>query len=99
MKITTWNIRHGGGSRIKEISQFCSENRDSDVLVITEFRNNKNKDLKITIMKKEKKVMTPKRKEIIKNLSITISKESKKVNGRNIKLIETLQKILDKAKP
>ena len=41
MKITTWNIRHGGGSRIKEISQFCSENRDSDVLVITEFRNNK----------------------------------------------------------
>jgi hypothetical protein len=48
-------------------------------------------------MKKEKKVMTPKRKEIIKNLSITISKESKKVNGRNIKLIETLHKILDKA--
>jgi len=42
--------------------------------------------------------MTPKRKEIIKNLSITISKESKKVNGRNIKLVETLQKILDKAK-
>ena len=50
-------------------------------------------------MKKEKKVITPKRKEIIKNLSITISKESKKVNGRNIKLIETLQKILDKTKP
>ena len=49
-------------------------------------------------MKKEKNVMTPKRQEIIKNLSITISKESKKVNGRNIKLIETLQKILDKAK-
>ncbi|MDA7730849.1 hypothetical protein N8867_01490 [Flavobacteriaceae bacterium] len=37
MKITTWNIRHGGGSRIKEISQFCNENMDSDVLVITEF--------------------------------------------------------------
>ena len=49
-------------------------------------------------MKKEKNLLTPKRKEIIKNLSITISKESKKVNGRNIKLIETLQKILDKAK-
>ena len=49
-------------------------------------------------MKKEKNVMTPKRKEIIKNLSITIAKESKKVNGRNIKLVETLQKILDKAK-
>ena len=50
-------------------------------------------------MKKEKKVITPKTKEIIKNLSITISKESKKVNGRNIKLIEILQKKLDKIKP
>ena len=49
-------------------------------------------------MKKEKNVMTPKRKEIIKNISITILKESKKVKGRNIKLIETLNKILDKAK-
>jgi hypothetical protein len=49
-------------------------------------------------MKKEKNMMTPKRKEIIKNISITISKESKKVKGRNIKLIETLNKILDKAK-
>jgi hypothetical protein len=49
-------------------------------------------------MKKEKSVMTPKRKEIIKNISITISKESKKVKGRNIKLLETLNKILDKAK-
>ena len=47
-------------------------------------------------MKMGKNVMTSKKKEIIKNLSITISKESKKVNGRNIKLIETLQKILDK---
>ena len=48
-------------------------------------------------MKMGKNLMTSKKKEIIKNLSITISKESKKVNGRNIKLIETLQKILDKA--
>jgi hypothetical protein len=30
-------------------------------------------------MKKEKKVMTPKRKEIIKNLSITIQKNLKKL--------------------
>lgn len=53
----------------------------------------------INIMKESKKIikMTPIRQEIIKNLSITISKESKKVNGRNIKLLETLQKILDKA--
>jgi len=44
-------------------------------------------------------VVTTKRKELIKNLTITISKESKKVNGRNIKLIEILQKKLDKIKP
>ena len=55
--------------------------------------------IKTNILKKEKKVLTPKRKEIIKNLSVTISKESKKVNGRNIKLIEILQKKLDKIKP
>ena len=55
--------------------------------------------IKTNILKKEKKMITPKRKEIIKNLSITISKESKKVNGRNIKLIEILQKKLDKIKP
>ena len=55
----------------------------------------------INIMKKAKKIIkiTPIRKEIIKNLSITISKELKKINGRNIKLIEILQKKLDKIKP
>jgi hypothetical protein len=55
--------------------------------------------IKTNILKKEKKVITPKTKEIIKNLSITISKETKKVNARNIKLIEILQKKLDKIKP
>jgi len=55
----------------------------------------------INIMKKAKKIIkiTPIRKEIIKNLSITISNELKKINGRNIKLIEILQKKLDKIKP
>ena len=43
--------------------------------------------------------MTPKTKELIKNLTQTISKESKKVNGKNQKLIEILQKKLDKIKP
>ena len=47
-------------------------------------------------MKKNK--ITPKTKELIKNLSQTISKESKKVNGKNTKLIEILQKKLDKIK-
>ena len=55
--------------------------------------------IKTKNLKKEKEVLTPKKKEIIKNLSITISKEEKKVNGRNIKLIEILQKKLDKIKP
>ena len=54
----------------------------------------------INNMKKAKKIIkiTPIRKEIIKNISITISNELKKVNGRNIKLIEILQKKLDKIK-
>ena len=38
-----------------------------------------------------------KNKELIKNISQTISKELKKPNGGNKKLIDTLQKILDKA--
>ncbi|MFL2603251.1 MAG: hypothetical protein ACJ0PE_07340 [Flavobacteriaceae bacterium] len=42
--------------------------------------------------------MTPKTKELIKNLTQTISKEAKKVNGKNEKLIEILQKKLDKIK-
>ena len=50
-------------------------------------------------MKKEKNKLTPKIKELIKNLTQTISKESKKVNGKNTKLIEILQKKLDKIKP
>tara|TARA_B100001093_G_scaffold312651_1_gene298371 strand:+ start:974 stop:1105 length:132 start_codon:yes stop_codon:yes gene_type:complete len=43
--------------------------------------------------------MTPQIKELIKNLTQTISKESKKANGKNTKLIEILQKKLDKIKP
>jgi hypothetical protein len=43
--------------------------------------------------------MTAKTKELINNLSQTISKESKKVNGKNTKLIEILEKKLDKIKP
>lgn len=37
-----------------------------------------------------------KNKDLINNLSQTISKELKKPNGGNKKLIDTLQKILDK---
>ena len=47
----------------------------------------------------KKNEITPKTKELIKNLTQTISKESKKVNGKNTKLIEILQKKLDKIKP
>ncbi len=42
--------------------------------------------------------MTPKIKELIRNLTQTISKESKKVNGKDTKLIQILQKKLDKLK-
>ena len=41
--------------------------------------------------------MRAKNKELINNLTQTISKELKRPNGGNKKLIETLQKILDKA--
>ena len=44
MIITTWNIRHGGGTRLNELNKVF-ENYVSDVLIITEFRNNKNKKL------------------------------------------------------
>lgn len=42
--------------------------------------------------------MKPKIKELIRNLTQTISKESNKVSGKNPKLIEILQKKLDKIK-
>ena len=46
----------------------------------------------------KKNEITAKTNELIKNLTQTISKESKKVNGKNEKLIEILQKKLDKIK-
>jgi len=42
MKIFTWNIRHGGGARLNEILSEIRKNADSDVIVLTEFRDNKN---------------------------------------------------------
>ena len=50
MIITTWNIRHGGGKRIVGIEKFIIDNKQSDVLIITEFRNNQNKDLIINYL-------------------------------------------------
>tara|TARA_Y100000768_G_scaffold37642_1_gene24623 strand:- start:60 stop:188 length:129 start_codon:yes stop_codon:yes gene_type:complete len=41
--------------------------------------------------------MKAKNKELINNLTQTISKELKRPNGGNKKLIDTLQKILEKA--
>ena len=42
--------------------------------------------------------MATKNKELVNNLSQTISKELRKSNGGNKKLIDTLQKVLDKLK-
>ncbi|MBI9041948.1 endonuclease/exonuclease/phosphatase family protein [Lutibacter sp.] len=44
MIITTWNLKHGGGKRIKEIVRVLSENTDTDIFVFTEYRNNSNKE-------------------------------------------------------
>jgi len=43
MTISTWNIRHGGGKRIKEIVRVLSENV-TDILVLTEYRQNSNQE-------------------------------------------------------
>jgi len=44
MIITTWNLRHGGGKRIKEIVRVLAENSETDIYVLTEYRNNSNKE-------------------------------------------------------
>ena len=41
--IGTWNLRHGGGSRINQIIDTIAENNYLDIIVLTEFRNNQNK--------------------------------------------------------
>ena len=58
---------------------------------------NLNNSLSCRYIKQLKGFMTRKQKELINNISQTISKELKKPNGGNKKLIDTLQKILDKA--
>ena len=45
MIITNWNIRHGGGKRTREIIDVIKDNKRSDVFILTEFRNNSNKDV------------------------------------------------------
>jgi hypothetical protein len=52
MVITTWNLRQGGLSNMNKIVQVLSENRDSDILVLTEFRNNTKKEFLINSLKK-----------------------------------------------
>tara|TARA_B100001093_G_scaffold12172_1_gene11289 strand:+ start:4246 stop:4593 length:348 start_codon:yes stop_codon:yes gene_type:complete len=45
MKIVTWNIRHGGGKRVKDIVGVIGSYSEEGVFIITEFRNNNNKDV------------------------------------------------------
>jgi len=52
MIISTWNLRHGGGSRIKDIINVLNDNIKTDILVLTEFRNNSNKEVLLTSLKK-----------------------------------------------
>ena len=42
MKIFSWNIQHGGGSRLNVILSELKKNSDSSVVVLTEFRSNDN---------------------------------------------------------
>ena len=48
MKIVSLNVRHGGGSRLVSIIDRLKQ-YNSDVIVLTEFRNNKNADLIVRI--------------------------------------------------
>lgn len=41
-KIITWNIRHGGGTRISEIVKALTKHSNATTIVLTEFRNNEN---------------------------------------------------------
>lgn len=42
LNILTWNLRHGGGNRIEKILNALSKHADSNIIVLTEFRNNEN---------------------------------------------------------
>lgn len=51
MKVLAWNIRQGGGSRIDKI--ICSiQGKQPDVVVLTEFRNNRNGEVVKAELKK-----------------------------------------------
>jgi exonuclease III len=52
MIISTWNLRHGGGKRIKDIIRVLSENSETDIFVLTEYRNNSNKKFIKTALNK-----------------------------------------------
>ena len=52
MIISTWNLRHGGGSRIKDIIEVLKDNIQTDILVLTEFRNNSNKEILLSSLEK-----------------------------------------------
>lgn len=39
MRILTWNLQHGGGSRIGRIAE-AIESKEADIIVLTEFRHN-----------------------------------------------------------
>lgn len=41
LSILSWNIQHGGGTRIKDILAFILKTK-SEILVLSEYRNNKN---------------------------------------------------------
>jgi len=53
LKITTWNLRHGGGKRVDAIIEGLNNHSDTDVLMLTEFRNSNNKEILIAGLKKK----------------------------------------------
>lgn len=39
-KIITWNIRHGGGTRVSQLAETILK-QNADIIVLTEYKNNR----------------------------------------------------------
>src|SRR5215471_19304288 len=51
MKILTWNIQHGGGTRVARIVEEVSA-YDADVIALTEFRDKPGTDLRAALLER-----------------------------------------------
>ena len=80
MKILSLNIRHGGGSRVDAIIEYLASEA-FDVLVLSEFRNNKSGDkIKQFLLSNGFKFVLPETNEAKKNTVLVAAKSFTKIN-------------------